>query len=278
MLRHCQSTWRFSISHHRDARGFDRNRDMGPRVNDRIRVREVRVVGEDGEQLGVMTPREALDIARSKGVDLIEVAPTATPPVCRIMDYGKFKYEQGKREREARQKQRQSDMKGITISPKMGFIDDHDLQIKIRNCVKFLGDGDKVKITFRFRSRWMSHPEFAQEAMAKIAKTAVDAGVGQVERHPLIEGRQMIMILSPSKEAMKKAAQRLESRNAAKLQGKATDEATKPADEDEDEEELDDDELEDDDLDEDDEDEDEEVEAAATEAPAEPETVVAEPA
>lgn len=245
---------------------------MGPRVNERIRVREVRVVGEDGEQLGVMTPREALDIARTRGMDLIEVAPTAVPPVCRIMDYGKFKYEQGKREREARLKQRQSDMKGITISPKMGFIDDHDLDIKIRNCVKFLGDGDKVKITFRFRSRWMSHPEFAQEAMAKIAKTAVDAGVGQVERHPLIEGRQMIMILSPSKEAMKKAAQRLESRTNTKHQGgpnkSAESASTKPvgdlSEDDEEEEELedelleddlDDDELEDDELEEGEEDE-----------------------
>jgi translation initiation factor IF-3 len=244
---------------------------MGPRVNERIRVREIRVVGEEGEQLGVMTPREALDIARSKGMDLIEVAPTANPPVCRIMDYGKFKYEQGKREREARQKQRQSDMKGITISPKMGFIDDHDLQIKIRNCVKFLGDGDKVKITFRFRSRWMSHPEFAQEAMAKIAKTATDAGVGQVERHPLIEGRQMIMILSPSKEAMKKAAQRLESRNAAKQQhGRPGDssasEATSPAD---DEDEDEDDDLEDEELDDEDDDDLEEDDDAQEEAVAE---------
>lgn len=237
---------------------------MGPRVNDRIRVREVRVVGEDGEQLGVMTPREALDIARGRGMDLIEVAPTAVPPVCRIMDYGKFKYEQGKREREARLKQRQSDMKGITISPKMGFIDDHDLNIKIKNVIKFLGDGDKVKITFRFRSRWMSHPEFAQEAMGKIAKMATDAGVGQVERHPLIEGRQMIMILSPSKEAMKKAAQRLESRTNAKQQGAhgkpgtESAESTKPADDEEDEEELDDEDLEDDDdLDEEDEEDDE---------------------
>ena len=238
---------------------------MGPRVNDRIRVREVRVVGEDGEQLGVMTPREALDIARGRGMDLIEVAPTAVPPVCRIMDYGKFKYEQGKREREARLKQRQSDMKGITISPKMGFIDDHDLNIKIKNVIKFLGDGDKVKITFRFRSRWMSHPEFAQEAMGKIAKMATDAGVGQVERHPLIEGRQMIMILSPSKEAMKKAAQRLESRTNAKQQGAhgkpgtESAESTKPADDEDEEEELDDEDLDDEDEDlDDDEDEDDE--------------------
>jgi translation initiation factor IF-3 len=247
---------------------------MGPRVNERIRVREVRVVGEDGEQLGVMTPREALDIARSRGMDLIEVAPTAVPPVCRIMDYGKFKYEQGKREREARQKQRQSDMKGITIQPKMGFIDDHDLDIKIRSCIKFLGDGDKVKVTFRFRSRWMSHPEFAQEAMAKIAKMATDAGVGQIERHPLIEGRQMIMILAPSKEAMKRAAQRLESRNASKQHAQpkpGETAASQPAEEqDEEDEDLledgDEDLLEDDDDDL--EEDDDEEEGEAVEAPA----------
>ena len=192
---------------------------MGPRINDRIRVREVRVVDEGGEPLGVMTPREALDIARAKGMDLIEVAPTAVPPVCRIMDYGKFKYEQGKREREARQKQRHSEMKGITISPALGFIDDHDLEIKIKNVIKFLGEGDKVKITFRFRSRWMAHPEFAHEAMQKIVKASTDAGVGQVERHPVVEGRQMIMILNPSKEAAKRAAQKLESRNEGNNRG-----------------------------------------------------------
>lgn len=244
---------------------------MGPRVNERIRVREIRVVAEDGEQLGVMSPREALDIARSRGMDLIEVAPTANPPVCRIMDYGKFKYEQGKREREARQKQRQSDMKGITISPKMGFIDDHDLDIKIRNCIKFLGEGDKVKITFRFRSRWMSHPEFAQEAMAKIAKTATDAGLGQVERQPIIEGRQMIMILAPSKEAMKKAAQRLESRNAAKEKGQKQGDPNAPkTDESPEEEEDDDDLLEEDEFDEDEDEEEEDETEDAEDANAEP--------
>lgn len=214
-------------------------------------MREVRVVGEDGEQLGVMSPREALDIARAKGMDLIEVAPTAVPPVCRIMDYGKFKYEQGKREREARQKQRQSEMKGITISPALGFIDDHDLQIKIKNVIKFLGEGDKVKITFRFRSRWMAHPEFAHEAMAKISKASIDAGVGQMERQPVVEGRQMIMILAPSKEAAKRAAAKAENRNNTP-KPKQTDapsaaQAQSEPDEDEDDELLDD---EDDDLDE----------------------------
>ncbi len=176
---------------------------MGPRVNDRIRVREIRVVDEEGEQLGVMTPREALDIARSRGLDLIEVAPNAAPPVCRIMDYGKFKYEQGKREREAAKKQRQSEMKAMTLRP---GTDDHDLDIKIKNIVKFLGDGDKVKVTVRFRSREMSHPEFAQANLQKIVVAVQDAGVGQVERVPLMEGRQMIMILAPGKAPSAKPA------------------------------------------------------------------------
>ena len=167
---------------------------MGPRVNERIRVREIRVVDEEGQQLGVMTPREALDIARERGFDLIEVAPTAVPPVCRIMDYGKFKYEQGKRDRENAKKQRQSEMKAITLRP---VTDDHDLNIKIKNIVKFLADGDKVKVTVRFKSRELSHPEFAHANLQKIVVGVQAEGVGTVERAPLVEGRQMIMILAP---------------------------------------------------------------------------------
>jgi len=174
---------------------------MGPRINDRIRVREVRVIDDAGEQLGVMAPRDAVDIARSRGLDLIEVAPNANPPVCRIMDYGKYKYEQGKREREAAKKQRQSEMKGMTLRP---GTDDHDLDFKIKNVVKFLADGDKVKVTVRFKSREMSHPEFAQAALQKIVVAISEAAVGIVERHPLMEGRQMIMILAPSREGVKK--------------------------------------------------------------------------
>ena len=181
----------------RDPRGFDRNRDTGLRINERIRVREVRVVDEVGGQMGVMTPREALDIARARGFDLIEVAPTAQPPVCRIMDYGKYKYEQGKRDRETAKKQRQSEMKGMTLRP---GTDDHDLDFKIKNVVKFLADGDKVKVTVRFRSREMSHPEFARAALDKIIAAVTEAAVGVVERPALMEGRQMILILAPQRE------------------------------------------------------------------------------
>jgi translation initiation factor IF-3 len=150
-----------------------------------------------------MSPREALDIARERGLDLIEVAPNAQPPVCRIMDYGKFKYEQGKKEREAAKKQRQSEMKGMTLRP---GTDDHDLDIKIKNIVRFLADGDKVKVTVRFRSREMSHPEFAQASLNKIVVAVQEAAVGVVERPALMEGRQMIMILAPQRDAAKKAA------------------------------------------------------------------------
>ena len=131
-----------------------------------------------------MTPREAIDVARSRGLDLIEVAATANPPVCRILDYGKFKYEQGKRDREAAKKQRQSEMKGMTLRP---GTDDHDLDFKIKNIVKFLADGDKVKVTVRFKSREMTHPEFARAALDKIVQSVQTAAVGVVERPALME-------------------------------------------------------------------------------------------
>jgi translation initiation factor IF-3 len=174
---------------------------MGPRVNERIRAREIRVIDETGGQLGILTPREALDIARERGLDLIEVAPNAQPPVCRIMDYGKYKYEQGKREREAAKKQRQSEMKGISLRP---VTDDHDLEIKTKNILRFLSDGDKVKVTVKFKSRELSHPEFAQAALEKIMVSVQEAGTGVVERPAMMEGKQMIMILAPQREGAPK--------------------------------------------------------------------------
>jgi translation initiation factor IF-3 len=191
---------RFGINKY--DRGF-RERDMGLRTNERIRVPQVRVIDDKGEQMGVMTPREALAIARERGLDLIEVAPTAQPPVCRIMDYGKYKYEQSKRESEQKKKVHQSELKAMTLRP---GTDDHDLDIKIKNIVKFLGDGDKVKVTVRFRSRELSHPQFAHQNLQKIVTGVTAAGVGIVERPAVLEGRQMIMILAPGKESGKKAA------------------------------------------------------------------------
>jgi translation initiation factor IF-3 len=133
-----------------------------------------------------------LALAREKGLDLIEVAPTAVPPVCKIMDYGKYKYEQGKREREARKKQHISEVKGIRLKPDTN---EHDFQFKLRHILRFLKQGDKVKITVIFRSREITHPEFARRALDRLAEETSE--VAAVEKHPGMEGRTMTMILSP---------------------------------------------------------------------------------
>jgi translation initiation factor IF-3 len=164
-------------------------------MNERIRAREIRVIDDDGAQLGIMTPREALTIARERGIDLIEVAPQAQPPVCKIMDYGKFKYEQAKREKDSAKKHKQSELKGIQMFPN---IEEHDFGVKVRNAIKFLEDGDKVKITVRFKGRQITHPEFGRQQLDKIVQ--MTSGVGQVEKPPAMEGRMMTMILSPVKQ------------------------------------------------------------------------------
>ena len=163
-------------------------------MNERIRAREIRVIDDDGGQLGIMTPREALAIARERGIDLIEVAPQAQPPVCKIMDYGKFKYEQAKKEKESAKKHKQSELKGIQMFPN---IEDHDFNVKVRSAIKFLEDGDKVKVTIRFKGRQITHPEFGRQQMDKV--TQMVSEVGQVEKPPSMEGRMMTMILSPLK-------------------------------------------------------------------------------
>lgn len=162
------------------------------RVNERIRARECRLIDENGEQLGIVSVKDALNISREKGLDLIEVAPSAVPPVCKIMDYGKYKYEQGKREREAHKKQRVTEMKDIKMRP---GIDEHDYQFKLRHAIKFLQEGDKVKVTIVFKSREITHPEFAQRTLERLAQDASEYGV--VEKPPTMEGKTMIMILSP---------------------------------------------------------------------------------
>lgn len=166
------------------------NKDL--RVNERIRVRECRLIGDEGQQLGIVSTRDALAMAREKGLDLIEVAPTANPPVCRIMDYGKYKYDQGKREREARKKQHVTEVKGIRLKPDT---DEHDFQFKLKHVLRFLKEGDKVKITVIFRSREITHPEFAKRQLDRIVEAASDIAV--VEKAPGMEGRTMTMILSP---------------------------------------------------------------------------------
>ncbi len=163
-------------------------------MNERIRAREIRVIDEDGAQLGIMTPRDALVIARGRGIDLIEVAPQAQPPVCRIMDYGKYKYDQAKKEKDAAKKHKQSELKGIQMFPN---IEDHDFEVKVKNAIKFLEDGDKVKVTIRFKGRQITHPEFGRQQLDKIVQMTTQ--VGQVEKPAAMEGRMMTMILSPVK-------------------------------------------------------------------------------
>ncbi|MDO8684364.1 MAG: translation initiation factor IF-3 [Armatimonadota bacterium] len=166
------------------------NKDL--RVNERIRAREVRLVDENGTQVGIVAGREALDMARERGLDLIEVAPTALPPVCRIMDFGKWKYEQSKREREAQKKQKMTEMKGIKMRPGTA---EHDYQFKLKNVMKFLKEGDKVKITVIFRSREITHPEFAKRSLERLAEETAE--IGWVEKPASMEGRTMTMIISP---------------------------------------------------------------------------------
>jgi translation initiation factor IF-3 len=162
------------------------------RVNEAIRVREVRLVSQDGEQLGILPTHEALRMAREHGLDLVEVAAQARPPVCRIMDYSRWKYEQSKRMKEARRKQKIQDVKEIKMRP---TIDDHDFEVKAKACERFLSDGDKVKATIMFRGREMAHLENGQRVLEKLLARVKDLCV--VERAPKIEGRNMIMVLSP---------------------------------------------------------------------------------
>ena len=158
------------------------------------------MIGADGEQLGVVDIRTALRTAEDSEVDLVEIAPNAAPPVCRVMDYGKFKYQEAKRAHESRQKQKQVQIKEIKLRP---GTDENDYQIKLRNMLRFLEDGDKVKVTLRFRGREMAHQEFGARQLERIREDLVD--VGTVEQMPKMEGRQMIMVVAPGKKKPKKA-------------------------------------------------------------------------
>ena len=159
---------------------------------------EIRLIGEEGEQLGVVSIRTALQMAEEAGVDLVEIAPLAKPPVCRIMDYGKFKYQESKKAHEAKLKQKQVQVKEVKLRP---GTDENDYQIKLRNMTRFLEEGDKVKVTLRFRGREMAHQEFGMRQLERI-KADLDE-YGQVEQMPKMEGRQMIMIIAPARKATK---------------------------------------------------------------------------
>lgn len=167
------------------------------RVNEMIRAPQVRVIDEDGEQVGIMTPRDAMQVASERGLDLVEVADKAVPPVCRIMDYGKYKYQQSKRAKISKKHQHIITVKEIKYRPK---IDDHDFDFKTNHVREFLQEGNKVKITIMFRGRELAHPEFGHEILLRVVEATKD--IGQPESDPArtrLEGRNMIVILSPTK-------------------------------------------------------------------------------
>lgn len=164
------------------------------RVNDEIRAREIRLIGVDGEQLGVMHPKDALKIALEKELDLVEIAPNGKPAVCRIMDYGKYKYEQSKRERENKKNQKVITIKEVKLRPN---IENHDFYTKVRNAAKFLEAGSKVKVTIMFRGREITHAENGKELCNRVAEEL--ANVCKVEKPAKVEGRNMTMMLTPTK-------------------------------------------------------------------------------
>ncbi len=162
------------------------------RVNEEIRVREVRVVSPEGKQLGILPIAEALEAASQRGLDLVEVAPDATPPVCRIMDFGKYKYLQARRQKEARKKQTIIQVKEVKMGPKTDL---HDFEFKAKHVRRFLGEGHKAKVTVRFRGREMAHTQLGWKMLQKMTEALADIAV--IEHHPRMEGRMLTMILSP---------------------------------------------------------------------------------
>ncbi len=164
----------------------------GPRVNEDIRVPQVRLIDQDGEMIGVMTAREAVQRAFSVGLDLLEISPNADPPVCKILDFGKFKYEQQKKKNEAKKKQKVVEIKEVKVRPN---IDENDYQVKMRAMKSFIDEGDKVKVTLRFRGREMAHQDIGIKVLERI-RNELDV-LTKVEQMPRMENRQMIMVLSP---------------------------------------------------------------------------------
>ncbi len=164
----------------------------GPRINEEISVLRVRLVDERGGMVGVVGRNEALTMAADAGLDLVEIAPGADPPVCKILDFGKFKYEEQKKKNEARKKQKIIEVKEIKLRPS---IDDHDYQVKMRSMNKFIEEGDKVKVTMRFRGRELAHQELGMNVLMRV-KDDLDA-IAKVEQTPRMEGRQMTMVVSP---------------------------------------------------------------------------------
>ncbi|HYH13248.1 MAG TPA: translation initiation factor IF-3 [Thermomicrobiales bacterium] len=170
------------------------SRPVQTRVNDRIRVREVRLIDDEGQQIGIVPTREALMIAREKGLDLVEVGANSNPPVCRLMDYGKYRYEQSRKERETRKNQHVTKVKEVRVEPKIG---EHDLETKGRQAERFLKAGDKVKLSVLFRGRSITHPELGRDLLQRLAEQLSEVGV--VEQAARMEGRTMTMYMAPAR-------------------------------------------------------------------------------
>jgi len=170
-----------------------RSKPQGPKANERIKALDVQVIGSEGNNLGVMQLKQAIHLAREEGLDLIEISPNANPPVCKIMDMGKYKYDLQKKANQAKKKQKVVSLKEIKLRPGTEI---HDYSFKIKNAKKFITKGDKVKFTVKFKGREMQHVELGKDLMKRIIEDTKD--VGKVETHPKFEGRQMIMIIQPN--------------------------------------------------------------------------------
>jgi len=170
-----------------------RSKPQGPKANERIKALDVQVIGSEGNNLGVMQLKQAIQIAKDEGLDLIEISPNANPPVCKIMDMGKYKYDLQKKANQAKKKQKVVSLKEIKLRPGTEI---HDYNFKIKNAKKFISKGDKVKFTVKFKGREMQHVELGKDLMKRIIEDTKD--IGKVETHPKFEGRQMIMIIQPN--------------------------------------------------------------------------------
>lgn len=212
------SRWRFRASRVRRAQ-FRRqaiSRPVQTRVNERIRIREVRLIDDEGTQVGIIPTRQALEMARERGMDLVEVAPNASPPVCRLMDYGKFRYEQSRKERDSRRNQHVIKLKEVRVEPKIG---DHDLETKGRQAAKFLDGGDKVKLTVLFRGRSITHPELGRDLLDQLAIQLREHGT--IEQPARMEGRTMTMYMAPLRQRPSGSGR--EDQNGSGQQGQTQD-------------------------------------------------------
>ncbi len=178
-------------------------------INEQIRAKEVRVIDADGTQLGILATKKALDTAYDKGLDLVEISPTSVPPVCRIMDYGKYRFDKEKKEKEQKKKQQTVELKEVQLSCR---IDTHDFETKLNHALKFLSQGHKVKVSVKFKGREMAHTEIGLEVIKKFGEACTEIGV--IEKHPALDGRQMLMFLAPKSSSTSKKTKESKAEDA----------------------------------------------------------------